>query len=85
MADKKFIPKQNIQVSSNEEAVNAIRPGGLGWRSSSGDNKLTIVIDVADALRYGGSVRLIHPKFIESYDVVLLGGEKVQASKVSIF
>lgn len=84
MADKRLISNQNIHVSSNEEAINAIRPGGPGWKSKPDDNKHTVTINVGNALAYGGNIHLLQPKSIKSYDVILLGSDKVHASKVSI-
>ena len=83
MKSESLLPSNNILVSSNAENVNDIRPGGKGWKSSLDDQRKTVTITVGKSLQYGGKIKLLKSKDVQSYDVVLLGGKNSPQFKVS--
>lgn len=80
LADTAFVRNSDIQVSSNEEDKNAIRPAGKGWTPAPGDTKRSITIFVGDALVYGASIRLVRAKYVEKFDILLLDNGKVSCT-----
>lgn len=82
MIDSTFIPNFNIKLSSNQEQVNAIRPGGKGWTPDENDKKTSITINTPNALVYGGSIFLQKAKDVGKFDVTLVSGKNVKSIKV---
>lgn len=83
LADKNLIRNKQIKLSSNEEAVENIRPGNDGWRPAQGDSQPRVIISVGNALRYGASIHLPKAVNIKTWDVILSGEEKAPAFRVS--
>lgn len=84
MADSNLVRNNHIEFSSNQEAVNDLRPGGIGWKSSPEDRVPSIKIFVGQAFIYGGNIRLPKAKGINSWDVILKGGLEEKKMMVCI-
>ena len=83
MSDSSFILNSDIKLSSKQEQVNVIRPGGSGWTPDANDKTTSVTINTPDALLYGGSISLPKAKGVGKFDITLAGGKNVKSIKVS--
>ena len=84
MADSTLVRSSHIELSSNQESVNDLRPGGIGWKSSVEDRMPSLKIFVGQAFIYGGNIRLPKAIGINSWDVILKGGTEEKRIMVCI-
>ena len=83
LMDHSLIRGNQIKLSSNENAVDKIRPGGGGWSPDIGDKQPSVTFSIGDAFKYGGNIQLPMAKNIKSFDVILSGDKKPLTLKVS--
>ena len=85
MSDKNIIATEDIKMSSNQNNAQLLRPSGVAWESAQDDKNPSAVIKVGTFLETGGSVKLALAKNIESYDILIFGGDQPFSRKVSMF
>lgn len=84
MSDNNIIATEDIQMSSNQKDAQLLRPKGLAWESAPNDKNPSAVIKIGTFLENAGSVKLAFAKNIESYDVLIFGGDNPFSRKVCI-